>query len=328
VYHTNYFGQTQHSPWRSLFSNREIRQYRNRFNTSRQGEAGIACSGRISKPLTLPFHRQHLQGTITNALSIRNDKRASSHQITFTGNTFPERGPNIPDYALKLFLHKTNLVQCAHFLCGRPVERFRVGHQPEGSSGSKVSIDKPNGEGSGSSGNREGGLRCSFQKQGGSGASLDYRFTYARLESCKGQALHFHATAQVIRSPADTFTDSTSDGTWANVSPIVILTLMLHGKTMSYTSSVGAGRRKFAAHRRWWVCSLLYAKIQGNFYSSGTGTAWAALTNDLSRIQYTHVCQTWKYIYPVVHFHTKCECSVVRPFVFGTEIRHGWNGRN
>ena len=277
------------------------------FNTPGKGSGYCVLSSDF-KTLTYRFTVNNLQGTITNAHFHFVPTSGVIHQITFTGNTSAGTWTNIPDTLLKYFFTKQIYVNVhTSFAGGGEIRGVTSPRQ----SGFKVSIDST-GEGSGSSATGSGYVLI---RTGGSGASLDYRFTYAGLRAARTGS-HFHALPSGSVVQPITFTDSTSDGTWANV-PDSILTLMLHGKTyVNIHSSVAPGGEIRGTPTLVGVLAS-YAKIQGTL-SSGTGTAWAVLTNDLSRIQYSVTYARLGSTFTGGHFHTNVNGSVVRPFVFGT----------
>jgi hypothetical protein len=278
---------------------------------------GVSSPGRGSgycilsadfKTLTYRFTVNNLKGPITNAHFHFLPTSGVIHQIAFTGNTSSGTWTNIPDTLLKYFFTKQIYINVHTSFAGAgEIRGVTVPRQ----SGFKVSIDSTS-EGSGSSAMGSGYVLI---RTGGSGASLEYRFTYAGLSAARTGS-HFHALPSGSVVHPITFTDSTSEETWANV-PDSILTLLLRGKLyVNIHSSVAPGGEIRGTPTLVGVLAS-YAKLQGTS-SSGAGTAWAVLTNDLSRIQYSVTYARLGSAFTGGHFHTNVNGSVVHPFVFGT----------
>jgi hypothetical protein len=277
------------------------------FNTNGTGSGYCVLSADF-KTLTYRFTVNNLQGAITGAHFHFLPTGGVIHPITFTGNTSSGTWTNIPDTLLKYFFTKQIYVNVhTPFAPGGEIRGLTVPRQ----SGFGVAIDST-GEGSGSSALGSGYVLI---RTGGSGASLDYRVTYAGLRAARTGS-HFHALPSGSVVHPITFTDSTSDGTWANV-PDSILTLLLHGKLyINIHSSVAPGGEIRGTPILVGVLAS-YAKIQG-VSSAGTGTAWAVLTNDLSRIQYSVTYARLGSAFTGSHIHTNVNGSIVHPFVYGT----------
>ena len=277
---------------------------------------GVNSSGRGSgycilssdfKTLTYRFTVNNLQGAITNAHFHFLPTSGVIHQITFTGNTSAGTWTNIPDTLLKYFFTKQIYVNVHTSSVGAgEIRGVTIPRQ----SGFKVSIDST-GTRSGSSGTGSGYVLINTS---GSRATIDYRFTYAGMMAPR-TASHFHALPSGSVVHPITFTDSTSEESWTV--PDSILTILLHGKLyVNIHSSIAPGGEIRGTPTLIGVLAS-YAMIQGAS-SAGTGTAWAVLTNDLSRIQYSVTYAKLGSTYTGSHIHTNLNGSVDYPLVFGS----------
>ena len=277
---------------------------------------GVNSSGRGSgycilssdfKTLTYRFTVNNLQGAITNAHFHFLPTSGVIHQITFTGNTSAGTWTNIPDTLLKYFFTKQIYVNVHTSSVGAgEIRGVTIPRQ----SGFKVSIDST-GTRSGSSGTGSGYVLINTS---GSRATIDYRFTYAGMTAPR-TASHFHALPSGSVVHPITFTDSTSEESWTV--PDSILTILLHGKLyVNIHSSIAPGGEIRGTPTLIGVLAS-YAMIQGAS-SAGTGTAWAVLTNDLSRIQYSVTYAKLGSTYTGSHIHTNLNGSVDYPLVFGS----------
>ncbi len=286
------------------------------FHTNGMGSGYCVLSADF-KTLTYRFTVNNLNGPITNAHFHFLPTSGVIHQISFTGNTSSGTWTNIPDTLLKYFFTKQIYVNVhTSFAAGGEIRGVTNPRQ----SGFNVSMDSTS-EGSGSSGLGSGYVLI---RTGGSGASLDYRFTYAGLSAGRTGS-HFHALPSGSVVHAITFSDSTSEGTWSNV-PDSILTLLLHGKLYVNIHSSAAPGGEIRGTPTLVGVLASYAQIQGTS-SAGTGTGWAVLTNDLSRIQYSVTYAKLGSAFTASHFHTNVNGSVIHPLVYtGNTATGEWTG--
>ncbi len=277
------------------------------FNTNGMG-SGYCVLSTDFKSLTYRFTVNNLQGTITGAHFHFLPTGGVIHPITFTGNTSSGTWTNIPDTLLKYFFTKQIYVN-VHTTFAGGGEIRGIANMKQ--SGFLVSIDNT-GEQSGSTALGSGYVLI---RTGVSGASLDYRFTYAGLSAARSGA-HFHALPSGSVVHPITFTDSTSEGTWANV-PDSILTLLLRGQLYVNIHSSAAPSGEIRGTPTLVGVLASYAQIEGTA-SSGKGTAWAVLSNDLSNIQYSVTYNGLSSAFTASHIHTNVTGNVVHPFVFGS----------
>jgi len=277
------------------------------FNTNGMG-SGYCILSTDFKSLTYRFTVNNLQGAITGAHFHFLPTGGVIHPITFTGNTSSGTWTNIPDTLLKYFFTKQIYVN-VHTTFAGGGEIRGIANMKQ--SGFLVSIDNT-GEGSGSTALGSGYVLIKTEV---SGASLDYRFTYAGLSAARSGA-HFHALPSGSVVHPITFTDSTSEGTWANV-PDSILTLLLRGQLYVNIHSSTAPSGEIRGTPTLVGVLASYAQVEGTA-SSSKGTAWAVLSNDLSNIQYSVTYDGLSSAFTASHIHTNVTGNVVHPFVFGS----------
>jgi CHRD domain. len=296
---------TQNSPGEAFFNVR-MDSTGTGFSTNGMG-SGYCVLSTDFKSLTYSFTVNNLQGTITGAHFHFLPTSGVIHPITFTGNTSSGTWTNIPDTLLKYFFtHQIYVNVHTTFAGGGEIRGILNSRQ----SGFQVWIDST-GEGSGSSALGSGYVLI---KPGVSGASLDYRFTYAGLKAARTGS-HFHARPSGAVVHPITFTDSTSDGTWSNV-PDSILTLLLRGQIYVNIHSSAAPGGEIRGTPMLVGVLASYAQVQGTG-STGNGTAWAVLSNDLSKIQYSVTYAGLSSSFTGAHIHTNTSGNVVHPFAFG-----------
>jgi hypothetical protein len=298
---------TQNSPGEGFFYVR-LDSTGTGFNTPGQGSGYCVLSADF-KSLTYRFTVNNLWGTITAAHFHFLPTGGVIHPITFTGNTSSGTWTNIPDTLLKYFFTQQIYVNVHTTFAGAgEIRGIPISRQ----SGFEVSIDNT-GSGSGSPATGSGYVLI---KPSASGASLDYRFTYAGLEAAR-TAAHFHALPSGAVVHPITFTDSTADQTWANV-PDSILTLLLRGQLyVNIHSSVAPGGEIRGTPTL--IGELAsYAQVEGTV-STAKGTAWAVLTNNLSKIQYSLTYAGVSSPFTGAHIHSNPSGNIVyEQFVFGS----------
>jgi hypothetical protein len=298
---------TQNSPAETFFYVR-IDSTGTGFNTNGMGSGYCVLSADF-KTLTYRFTVNNLQGAITLAHFHFLPTGGVVHPITFTGNTSSGTWTNIPDTLLKYFFTKQIYVNVhTTFAGGGEIRGILNSRQ----SGFKVSIDNT-GSGSGSPATGSGYVLI---RPSASGASLDYRFTYAGLEAAR-TAAHFHTLPSGAIVHPITFTDSTADQTWANV-PDTILTLLLRGQLYVNIHSSAAPGGEIRGTPTLVGELASYAQVEGTV-STAKGTAWAVLTNDLSKIQYSLTYAGLSSPFTGAHIHSNPSGNIVyEDFVIGS----------
>ncbi len=277
------------------------------------------------KTLTYQITVAKLSGPITGAHFHFAANGSVITPITFTGNSATGTWTNIPDSLLKYFFNNgiyINVHTTAH-----PGGEIR-GTVNVAQFYFTVNLDSTS-TGSGSTARGTGYFRWKDTTGGSSTNSLQYSITFAGLSGTyTGAHFHYSPTGAVLEPI--TFSDTaTAAGTWTGYADS-ILTFLLHSKVYvnvhSTVAPAGEIRGTVTPVGTMPFVSALDSSSTGSG-SSGNGTAYAILSNDMQSITYGATYARLSGSLTGSHFHTSTNGAVIHPVTFtGNSTTGTWTG--
>ncbi|HTP79745.1 MAG TPA: CHRD domain-containing protein [Bacteroidota bacterium] len=248
-------------------------------NSAAKGTAWALLSA-DRKTLTYQITIAKLQGTLTLAEFEISPSFTPVGSILFNGNTAAGTWTNIPDSLITYLARKHVYINIRSSIS--PAGEIR-GYLKGSQFGFTMNIDSTL-ENSGSKARGTGWARWDSGAAGG----LKYAMTIAGLSSAFNTA-HFRWAGNGAILQQVAFTDSTAIGDWSG-SPDSIITVLLHGKVYLNveTANFSNGEIRGTVTP---VGQLAFESTingaQAGSGSTGSGTGWAILNSDLSRIRYS-----------------------------------------
>jgi len=289
--------------------------------------SGYAYISSDLKTLTYQLTVNKLQGSLQSAHFHAHPTGAILKDIStsFTGNTASGTWTNVPDSVLKyLFSDSLRVYINVHTSTAPNGEIRGFLYARQGAFSVSIDSTKTN---SGSGGRGSGWVM--FEDSSGVRA-LRYRFTYAGLKGTinASNGAHFHsANNGAVMNPI-TFVDSTADGYWTNY-PDSVISLFLRGKVYVniHTSFASGGEVRGTptlVGEHVFVASL--DGSQATTASAAKGTAWAALTQDLSKIRYSVTYNRLEGTFNGAHFHNAAGAVIRTINISGNTANEDWTG--